>query len=154
MKIEELLDILNEEKDKTSKLIEVLREKRDLIEKKDTDGIKRILIVEKQSIDELNLLEKQRNEVTKDLSEALDAEPTVSGILEKIEEPHRHNLTLIAARLTELLNEVSLLNVGIQQMIAYRIEEFDMVMDVLRGKHDTYNENEKNLAGTIFNGRA
>ncbi len=154
MKIEELIDILNKEKEKVANLIKILRKKRDFIEKKDTDGVKEILTVEKQAVDELTFLEKNRAELTKNFAEELGTAPTVSGILEKTEDPYRHDLTLIAARLTELLNEVSLLNIGIQQMIAYRMEEFDMVIDLLRGKRATYDDSKNRVAGTIFNGRA
>ncbi len=154
MKIEELIDILNEEKEKVVNLIGILRKKRKFLEKKDIDGLKKILTAEKQKVDELESLEKSRSEFTRNFAEELGVEPTVSAILEKTEEPYRHDLTLIAARLTESLNEVSLLNIGIQQMIAYRMEEFDLVMEMLRGKRVTYDDSEKSIAGTIFNGRA
>ena len=154
MKIEELINILNEEKEKVVNLIGILRKKRKFLEKKDIDGLKKILTAEKQKVDELESLEKSRSEFTRNFAEELGVEPTVSAILEKTEEPYRHDLTLIAARLTESLNEVSLLNIGIQQMIAYRMEEFDLVMEMLRGKRVTYDDSEKSIAGTIFNGRA
>ena len=154
MKIEELIYILNEEKEKVVNLIGILRKKRKFLEKKDIDGLKKILTAEKQKVDELESLEKSRSEFTRNFAEELGVEPTVSAILEKTEEPYRHDLTLIAARLTESLNEVSLLNIGIQQMIAYRMEEFDLVMEMLRGKRVTYDDSEKSMAGTIFNGRA
>ncbi len=150
----ELLKVLDEEEKKVKKLVEVLKRKRDAIEKGNSKKLGFILKEEKKEIDEINIFESKRMKLTDRLSEELETEPTISGILSKMKEPERHDLTIISAKLTELLNEVSLLNMGIQQMIAYKLEEFDMVMDLLRGRHFTYDKSEKTIAGTVFNRRA
>jgi hypothetical protein len=150
----EIMDILKEEKEKVSELISILKEKRSAIEKNDATSLAKILEEEKKTVDILNELESQRLDVITKIAEEYDVEPTISEILVYVDEPLRHDLTLMAARLTELLNEVSLLNLGIQQMIAYRLEEFDVLMDAIRGKKITYDKYEKGKSGTVFNRRA
>ncbi len=150
----ELMEIMKEEKEKISELIETLKAKRKLIEQNNVVSLNNILDKEKDLVDTLNKLESKRLSVTIDISKRYETEPTISDILVHTKEPIRHDLTLLAARLTELLNEVSLLNLGIQQMIAYRLEEFDVLMEAIRGKKVTYDKYEENKAGTIFNRRA
>ena len=150
----ELVKILVEEEEKVKDLIETLKTKRDAIEKGDSKRLNGILEEEKKVIKEINSFESKRMELTDKVSKALKTEPTISGVLSNMKEPERHDLTIIAAKLTELLNEVSLLNMGIQQMIAYKLEGFDMVMDLLRGRHFTYDKSEKSATGTVFNRRA
>ena len=149
-----LMDLMKEEKEKIIDLIDVLKEKRKSIEKNDLTALNSALEKEGKLLDVLNTLENERLRVTTDLSKKLSVEPTISSILTHVQEPLRHDLTLLAARLTELLNEVSLLNLGIQQMIAYRLEEFDVLMDAIRGKKITYDGYEKREKGTVFNRRA
>lgn len=150
----ELLKILIEEEEKVKDLIEALKAKRDAIEKGDLKRLNNILEEEKKMIKEIDSFESKRMELTDKVSKGLKTEATISGILSKMKEPERHDLTIIAAKLTELLNEVSLLNMGIQQMIAYKLEEFDMVMDLLHGRHFTYDKSDKAIIGTVFNRRA
>ena len=150
----ELVKTLAEEEKKVKNLIEILKAKRDAIEKGDLKRLNDILKKKKKVIKEINSFESRRMGLTNEDSRVLKTEATISGILSKMKEPERHDLTIIAAKLTELLNEVSLLNMGIQQMIAYKLEEFDMVMDLLRGKHFTYDKSEKATTGTVFNRRA
>ncbi len=150
----ELVKILVEEERKVKELVEMLKTKRNAIEKGDSKRLNTVLEEEKKVIDEINSFESKRMELTNEISMELETEPTISGILSKMKEPERHDLTIISAKLTELLNEVSLLNMGIQQMIAYKLEEFDMVMDLLRGRHFTYDKSKKAITGTVFNRRA
>ncbi|WP_456398757.1 flagellar protein FlgN [Mesoaciditoga sp.] len=149
-----LMKMMEEEKEKVTELIGVLKDKREAIEKNDTVSLKSILEKEKKTVDALNKMESERLDVTKQIAKEYNVEPTISELLAHIGEPLRHDLTLMAARLTELLNEVSLLNLGIQQMIAYRLEEFDVLMDAIRGKRITYDKYEKGKSGTVFNRRA
>ncbi len=149
-----LMKMMEEEKEKVTELIGVLKDKREAIEKNDTVSLKSILEKEKKTVDALNKMESERLDVTKQIAKEYNVEPTILELLAHIGEPLRHDLTLMAARLTELLNEVSLLNLGIQQMIAYRLEEFDVLMDAIRGKRITYDKYEKGKSGTVFNRRA
>ncbi len=149
-----LMKMMEEEKEKVTELIEVLKDKREAIEKNDTVSLKSILEKEKKTVDDLNKIESERLDITRQIANGYNVEPTISELLTHIGEPLRHDLTLMAARLTELLNEVSLLNLGIQQMIAYRLEEFDVLMDAIRGKRITYDKYEKGKSGTVFNRRA
>jgi len=151
---EKLMKMMEEEKCKIAELIEVLKSKRKAIEKNDTILLRDILEKEKKTVDDLNELEKKRLDVTTQIAKEYNVEPTISELLTHVSEPLRHDLTLMAARLTELLNEVSLLNLGIQQMIAYRLEEFDVLMDAIKGKRITYDKYEKGKSGTVFNRRA
>ncbi len=151
---EKLFELLTEEEGKLSKLVEILKEKRRDIERNDATQLEETLRKEEKTVKELDSLEKERNGIVGKLAAVYQCEAVLSELLTHLREPMRHKLSLTAARLTELLNEVSLLNLGIQQMIAYRLEEFDFLMNAVRGKKVTYDDYENDQGGTIFNRRA
>ncbi len=151
---EKLLTLLKKEEEKLSNFVELLKEKRDAMEKNETARLEEILENEERAVRELDSLEKERFSVTNEIAKFKKCKAILSEILTHTKEPMRHQLSLAAARLTELLNEVSLINLGVQQMIAYRLEEFELFMDTMRGKKVTYDGYENDRGGTIFNGRA
>jgi|GEM_PF-2601806 hypothetical protein len=154
MKIESLINILSEEFSGFEGLIAVLRDKRDAIEKSDVQRLRKLLEKEKENLNYLDELEKKRIDVVESVSKSLSIKPTIFDIINAIDEPYRHDLAMVVAKLTNLVNEVSLVNLGIQRMIIYRLEEFDFIMDIFKGQDKTYDQTGHVPDGIIFNGRA
>ncbi len=71
-----------------------------------------------------------------------------------INEPLRHDLAVVVAKMTSVINEVSLINLGIQRMITYRLEEFDLIMNLFKSQDKTYDKTSHIPSGMIFNGNA
>ncbi len=154
MKIKELVETLQEEFSGFERLAITLRAKRDTIEKNDVDGLKKILVDERAILDDLDLLEQKRIALAGEISKEIESGSTISDIIKAVDEPYRHDLAILVAKLTSLINEVSLLNLGIQRMIAYRLEEFDFIMELFKDNDKTYDKQNHLPDGIMFTGRA
>ncbi len=155
MELDELMSILEKEGDKLGELINALKAKKEAIKSGNAESIEEALKGERISLNALEGMEKERLILTEKIADSLETGPTISEITSKIEEPQKHDMALLAARLTECLSEVNSLNTGIQQLIAYKLEEFDIIIDSLRDDDLTYGSKKtNNMNGLMFNGRA
>lgn len=157
MELNQLMSVLENEEEKLKELIEVLKTKKEAIKSGEVDSIESALKDERNSLNAIDRMEKERILLTERIAGALETAPTISGIISKTEEPQKHDMAVMAAKLTEHLSEVNYLNMGIQQLIAYKLEEFDIIMDSLRNDDITYGNDKAgnpNSTGLMFNGRA
>lgn len=151
--IEALISVLEREYDEFSKLVDILKEKRESIEKNDVERLKKILEKEKAELHVLDELEHERLDLSLKITHDLKVNPTISSIISAIDEPLRHKLAVIVAKMTNIVNEISLINLGIQRMITYRLEEFDLIMNLFKSQDRTYDKSHI-PSGMIFNGNA
>ncbi|BBJ28023.1 flagellar export chaperone FlgN [Athalassotoga saccharophila] len=152
--VEELIKILEEEHDQFLDLADILKEKRDTIEKNDVERLKNVLEKERDKLRVLDDLEQKRLNLSLKITNDLKVEPTISAIINVIDEPLRHDLAIVVAKMTNVINEVSLINLGIQRMITYRLEEFDLIMNLFKSQDKTYDKTSHIPSGMIFNGNA
>lgn len=157
MELNQLISVLENEEEKLKELIDVLKTKKEAIKSGKVDSIENALKEERTSLSAIDRMEKERIFLTEKIAESLETAPTISEIIEKTEEPQKHDMAVMAAKLTEHLSEINFLNMGIQQLIAYKLEEFDIIMDSLRNDDMTYGsekQSKPNSTGLMFNGRA
>lgn len=154
MNVNLLIDVLEREYNEFFNLIVILKSKRNAIEQNDILSLKKVIEEEKHKIDVLDELERERVQIVFDISDDLKVNSTLSSITNALDDPWRHDLAVTVAKMTNLINEVSLINLGIQRMITYRLEEFDMIMDLFKNQDKTYDGSSHFQSGMIFNGKA
>lgn len=154
MSVDLLIDVLEREYNEFSDLIIILKSKRNAIEKNDLLSLKKTIEDEKRKLDLLDSLERERIRIVSDIADDFNVRSTLSSITNALDEPLRHVLAVTVAKMTSLINEVSLVNLGIQRMITYRLDEFDLIMDLFKDQDKTYDGSNHLQSGIIFNGKA
>lgn len=147
--IEDLLNIMTQEKDGYDRLYSLAEKKRKAIVKEDLKRLEKITFKEQTVGDELKTLESRRKKALKSMAVVLghdNEELTVTAVIDLLKNQPKEAASLKAARdeLVRSAKRMQVQNEQIQVLLAHAMEmvEFDMTLiKSLRGAPETGNYN-------------
>lgn len=161
--VDELNSVVNEEISLHSKLKELLSRKLDLIQNKQIEKLDALVSQEEKLIFDIDKAEDRRQRIVNEIAKHLKLHENIKAIelCEKLPEPHSINLMMKFVRLMELINDITILNIGIKNMLEFENMYMELTIRLLSGKlkKDTfYNNNgkhkEEDTTPSFLDGRA
>ena len=159
--LKDLSDLLDVEISLHEDLKRNLQKKLDAIGERDTETLENLIKVEEEIISRIAEVENERADKVEKIADELNISKDVKAfeLCEMIPVPFSTDLMLKFAKLMELLNDISLLNMCVRGLLEFESSYIDFTLKLLSGKLNkgvyTKAGKEKNLPSfpTFFDGR-
>jgi len=138
---------------------DLLKEKENALVKGDFDNLSEVIAEEENSVLQMSIAEKKRDDLSAELCEAMGIpqDSGITDIAEKLSEDEGTQLMIKIAKLMEILQEVSLLHYNIDRMITFQMKHIKILENTILGndKINTYSAKGKytpNKGSELFRG--
>ena len=160
--IDNLIETLIKENEEYETLLELSMEKTGIIVRSDHEGLNEIVIKEQKVVERINVLEKKRSEVTKDIGIVLNRNPqelTLSKLVEMLANQPREceMLKEVHDKLSQTLSRMVQINESNKALLNESLEmiQFEMnLLQSLKQAPETTNYSGKTYANNSYGGMA
>ena len=117
-------------------LKENLEKKLDAVGERDTETLQSLLKIEEDIVSKITKIEDEREEIIGRIADELEISKDVKAfeLCELIPVPFSTNLMLKFAKLMELLNDISLLNMCVRGLLEFESSYIDFTLKLLSGR--------------------
>ncbi|MDP4085201.1 MAG: flagellar protein FlgN [Bacillota bacterium] len=138
-------------------LLELSKQKTDIVVKGDMDALNQILKDEQAHIAAINKFENDRQAIAK-IMIPTSAQPTITDCLEVIEGPEKDKLILLRTELLELIKQINEKNSLNQQLIYQSLQFVNLSLNLFMPQDEDINygpmTHKVNVAKGLFNSKA
>lgn len=151
MSIEPILTMLNNLEKMHMSLLRIANEKTELLKSGDMEGIDKLLKEEQSHLAAIMQIDQKRiNAVKQYLTEqgsAVPAEPTMSQVIERTNEPDKQVLAEARDRLLHAIHELKRQNELNQQMTYQSLQFVNLSLDMVRTRPENVNYSKNEVQG-------